>query len=473
MNFAPISKRSYMLFSLLGTAVLLLVHWKHSWPALSHGYAFADLGDSERANTVNEAVQTTVLACLFGLYFYCLLHWERLQFTRREIAFIVLAQGLIGWASLPANSTDLFGYIGLGRLAAVYGANPYLHTYAEFHDNFRPYVEWYISMPYGPALLPLFAAAGWLSQYGVLPAVFALKLVWLLTHICNCLVLARILNGWGKPVAIGVFLFGLNPLVWLEQIVNGHNDGVLMLFGLLAILALQRGWRVAAVWLALLSALVKLPGIFFFAAVLIYLLRRRDWRALAIGLTGSAVLLLALKLALFPTKESMLSLTNVGNYSKNSLHLLLIRAAEKLCNWLGGPTNYDHLYALDRRVFSVLFFAFCAWRFWRIRELNHLIQELAVLFLGLLIGYAAWFFPWYVAWLIPLAALMDSARLRWTILAFSWTSLALYAFSYQLIELSPRHWLWMGLRISIAHLLPLSLPLLWTHLNRRRELPLW
>ncbi|HMV51995.1 MAG TPA: hypothetical protein PKD31_29900, partial [Blastocatellia bacterium] len=207
--------------------------------------------------------------------------------------------------------------------------------------------------------------------------------------------------------------------------------------------------------------------------VLIYLLRRRDWRALAIGLTGSAVLLLALKLALFPTKESMLSLTNVGNYSKNSLHLLLIRAAEKLCNWLGGPTNYDHLYALDRRVFSVLFFAFCAWRFWRIRELNHLIQELAVLFLGLLIGYAAWFFPWYVAWLIPLAALMDSARLRWTILAFSWTSLALYAFSYQLIELSPRHWLWMGLRISIAHLLPLSLPLLWTHLNRRRELPLW
>ena len=119
--------------------------------------------------------------------------------------------------------------------------------------------------------------------------------------------------------------------------------------------------------------------------------------------------------------------------------------------------DYDHWYRLDRGVFSILFFGFCGWRCWRIRELSDLIQELAFLFLGLLIGYATWFFPWYVAWLVPLAALVESARLRWAILAYAWSALALYAFPHQLIGLSPYHWFWAALRISIVHLLPMGL----------------
>jgi hypothetical protein len=452
LKLAPISKHSYVLFSLIGTVVLLLVHWNHSWPALSQGRVFSDLGDSRQADPVNEAIQTVTLASLFGLYFYCLAYWERLQFTMREVVVIGVAQWLIGWAALPANSTDIFGYIGLGRMAGIYGVNPYLHTYAEFPDAYTPYIEWDITMPYGPVLLPVFAVAGWLSRHSVLASVFGLKLVWLLTHVCNCRVLFQILKGWGIAPAFGLFLFALNPLVWLEQIVNGHNDGVLILFGLLAIFALQRGWQVAAILLALLSSLVKLPGIFFFV-----LARKREWRVLAGGLLGSAILLPALKLALFPTKESLLSLTNVGNYTKNSLHTFLILLAEKFSSWLGAPMDYDALYRLDRRIFTILFFGFCAWRCWRVRELNSLVQELAVLFLGLLIGYVTWFFPWYVAWLVPLAALVESARLRWTILTFSWTALMLYAFPHHLIELSPQHWFWAALRISIVHLLPMSL----------------
>lgn len=453
----PVFKRFYVLLSLIGVVVLALVHWDHSWSALSQGHVFPDLGDSRIADPVNEAIQTAILACLFGLYLFCLANWERLQFTVREVIGIGLAQWLIGWMALPANSTDIFGYIGLGRIAGIYGANPYVHTYTGFTDAYTPYVEWHITMPYGPVLLPVFAAAGWLSQHSVLVSIFALKFVWLLTHLCNCRVLVQILKRWNLAPVFGLFLFGLNPLLLLEQIVNGHNDGVLILFGLLAILALQRGWHAAAILLALLSSLVKLPGIFVFVVVLIYLARKREWRALAGGLLGSAVLLIALKVALFPTKESLLSLTNIGNYTKNSLHSLLILLGEKLSSWLGAPRGYDALYLLDRRVFSVLFFAFCAWRCWRIRELTGFVQELAFLFLGLLIGYATWFFPWYVAWLVPLAALVESSRLRWAILAFSWTSLALYAFPHDLIEPSHDHWVLATLRISIAHLIPLVL----------------
>lgn len=395
------------------------------------------------------------LACLFGLYFFCLFNWERMQFTAREVIGIGFLQGVIAWIALPANSTDIFGYIGLGRIAGIYGANPYTHTYSEFADLYSPYIEWNITMPYGPALLPVIMGAGWLSQHGVLLSVFSLKFIWLLTHCLNCRLLYQLLKAWGQSPVFGLFVFGLNPLLLLEQIANGHNDGALILFGLLAIWALQRRWHAAAILLALLSALVKLPGIFFFLAVLIYLWRKRDWRALAQGLLGSAVLLIALKFTLFPTKDALLSLTNVGNYTKNSLHTFLIVPALKLSIQQGWSFGYETLYAIDRRIFSGLFLAFCAWRCWRIRELQSLVQEVAFLFMGLLIGYAAWFFPWYAAWLVPLAALTESVQLRWAILVFSWTSLALYAFPHNLIELSSLHWLWMGLRISIAHLIPL------------------
>ncbi len=60
----------------------------------------------------------------------------------------------------------------------------------------------------------------------------------------------------------------------------------------------------------------------------LYLVRKRKWRGLAGGTAGQHVAILL---------------------------------AEKLSFWLGAPMEYDALYSLDRRIFSVLFFAFCFW----------------------------------------------------------------------------------------------------------------
>lgn len=457
VTIVRISKRGYLGVSLAAVAILVLIHWHHSWPALSSGQVFPDLGDSRKANPLLESLQAATLLCLFGGYFLCLLRWQELRLGLREVWWIGMPQWLLAWAALPANSTDIFGYIGLGRLAWIYGANPYLHTYSEFPDQFSPYVEWNITMPYGPVLLPLFILAGCLSQYSVLVAVFALKWFWLLTHGCNCRLLYQILKSWNLSPVFGLFLFGLNPLLLLEQIANGHNDGVMILFGLMAILALQRNWPGAAVLLALMSALVKLPGIFFFLGMLIYLVRKREWRPVAQSLLGGTVLILLLKGTLFPTKESLISLANTGNYTKNSLHTLMIVLSKEFSFQMGLPLHYETLYVIDRRLFTCLFFAFFLWRIWRIRELPGLVQEVAYLFLGLLIGYATWFFPWYVAWVVPLAAMVESIRLRWAIVAFSWTASALYAFPHHLIEVSPNHMFWATLRIVIVHLIPLVL----------------
>src|SRR5689334_16559978 len=165
---------------------------------LSQGHTFPDLGDSSVANPLHEVFQIIALLFLFGLYVYCLLNWERLQFTAREVVGLVIAQGLIAWIALPANSTDIFGYIGLGRIAGIYGANPYVHTYSEFADFYFAYVEWDITMPYGPVLLPVFMLGGWIAQHSVLAAVFALKVIWLVVHGVNCRLVYLLLNGWNR-----------------------------------------------------------------------------------------------------------------------------------------------------------------------------------------------------------------------------------------------------------------------------------
>jgi hypothetical protein len=162
-------------------------------------------------------------------------------------------------------------------------------------------------------------------------------------------------------------------------------------------------------------------------------------------------------MTLFPTTASMLSLTNVGSYTQNSFHDLLIGLAQEITRHFGVAIGHATLYRIDRRVFSVLLLGFCLWRWGRLRCLNSLTRELAYIFAALLIGQAAWFFPWYVTWLIPLAALIDSTQLRWAILAYAWTSLAIYAFPYFIVAEAPMHELWSALRISIAHTPPLVL----------------
>src|SRR5262245_42851242 len=384
----------YGLLTAAGYLALALIHWRHSWASLSQGHAFPDLGGSAGADPLMEICQTISLCGLFILYLLALIKWERRDFGVREIISIGVLPASFALGALPANSTDILGYIGQGRVAGVYGANPYLHTYSEFADSFSPFVEWNITMPYGPVMLPVFILAAWVSVYSVLWAVFTLKLIWLAVHCANCFLIYRILQAWRLDAAFGLFLYGLNPLALLELVANGHNDGLLIFFCLSAILALQRRRGGLALWLALLSALVKLPGVFILLSVAIYLMWRREWRGLKLGSLGCAASLLFVKVTLFPTIESLLSLANNGSHTPNSLHHLLIGAVHELSMRLELAIDRETVYLANRRLFSALLIGFSLWRWLGLRSLSGLTRELAYIFSALLIGQAAWFFPW-------------------------------------------------------------------------------
>jgi hypothetical protein len=58
-------------------------------------------------------------------------------------------------------------------------------------------------------------------------------------------------------------------------------------------------------------------------------------------------------------------------------------------------------------------------------------------------------------WVVPLVAMAGSVRLRWAIVAYSWSVLALYAFPRMVLDEVPFHAAWEVLRLLIAHAVPL------------------
>lgn len=447
------SSRTVGFLFALGCAALTVISWWHSWPYLSDGQPFPDLGGRRNDNPALEILQTLSLSWLYGLYIYVLVRWSRFRLTPRAVALTLAAPALLLLAALPTNSNDVLFYLTQGRVAAVHGANPYAHSYSEFSDDFSRYVG--LRMMYGPLMLPPLMLAAWLSVHSVLLAIFALKAMWLLTHVCSCAVLYRILKGWRDDPAFGLFLFAVNPLILLEQVANGHNDGLMMLAGLLAVAAVQRERFVTALLLALLAALGKLPGGIFGAAILVYVVRRGEWLRAALGTAAGVALMVPVVVVFLPDLDAVRAVSMQGFYLTNSLHVLPIEwLSQHGARW-GIRAGVEELFAADRAISAILLVAFCAWRSRYIRDLESLVREMAYLFLALLIGYAAWFFPWYVTWVVPLAAMAGSVRLRWAIVAYSWSVLALYAFPRMVLDEVPFHAAWEVLRLLIAHAVPL------------------
>src|SRR5204863_9643017 len=133
--------------------------------------------------------------------------------------------------------------------------------------------------------------------------------------------------------------------------------------------------------------------------------RRRRWSGLVQGL-GASLAGLAALFMLLPGSESQLTVMSTQwQYGEDSLHTLLIGIGTAFGRALNSTWGYDEVLRADRLIFTALFVGVCAWRFRRIADLASLIRELGHVLLVLLLGYAVSVYPWYTAWLLPIAAL--------------------------------------------------------------------
>ena len=246
---------------------------------------------------------------LFAFYLLAVLEVRKLP-ARRALP-VVLGGGvllilLFAWM-YPVNAIDIFIYAVRSRLWTEYGDNPNAALPATHWDD-DPYMhfgmrEWSDqTSPYGPLWNLIAAPATLIGGDRIWMALVVFKALAIVCVLAGGWVIAKTL-GTTRPrdAATGAMIYLWNPLVLWEGVANAHNDVLLALLLLLALLAWSRNRNGYVIPLLVAAALIKYVGLLLVPLAAVALWRRvRSWRqrrrlaiengllALAVGLIGFA-----------------------------------------------------------------------------------------------------------------------------------------------------------------------------------------
>ena len=305
----------------------------------------------------------------------------------------------------PLLTTDPFGYLAYARVGALDGLSPYLHgTKAARADPVHAFFLWdRPPSPYGA----LFTLATYpLAPLGLAAGLWTLKAAAAGASLgCVALVWSWARRTGRDPVPPALFL-GLNPVVLVWAVGGAHND-VVMAFLALAGLALVAGWRREGRGAAALvgAAAVKVPAAVALPFALVATRRRG---AAVAGAAAAALAFAALAAgALGGRPEHAFGV--LGPQGGLASDRTIPYSIGRLLG-LGGATQEVRLAAAGVLAASV---AALLVRTWRGADP---VAGAGWAVLALLVT-SAWLMPWYAVWLVPLAAVAGSRRLRHATLA--------------------------------------------------------
>jgi glycosyl transferase family 87 len=345
-----------------------------------------------------------VLIAMFASYAVAVRASSRL--SARVVLTTIAAMYALVLLAPPLLSTDVFSYQFYGRMGSLYGANAYLvGPHALALDPLFPYIgaKWsYTPTVYGPLftalsylLAPLSIAASALT-YKAIAAVAGLATVALVWHSAR-------LRGIDQVRAVA--LVGLNPLVVVYGVGGGHND-LLMMLGVIAgvYLILAHRERSGSAMIVSAAAIKLTAGVMLAFAIASGGGRRaRDHRRdVLIGAAAAATLLAGLTFAFFGTGPLHLLSTLQQTQGKGDWHSIPGFVGAEL----GSSAGHAIGLALEIALAGVC--CLLLWRVWR--GTLDWIDAGAWTAVAMLVT-AGSLLPWYVAWLLPLAALATNRRL--------------------------------------------------------------
>ncbi len=314
--------------------------------------------------------------------------------TLRSIVIAVVALHVILLLSPPMQLTDLFNYLGYARLGALHHLNPYTHTIRqELFDPVYGFSSWHnLRSPYGPLFIALTYPLALVS----LPiAYWAVKLATIVLALTFIALVGQIARQLGRDPRFPVAFVAFNPVFLIYAVEGFHNDFFMLVPMLGAIsLVLARRYRAAGVVL-MLAVAVKFTAILLLPFLLVAAHTRQRRVQVLVGAAVSAVPLIALDLALFG-----FSLPNLSQQSTLLTGFSITNVFGLLLGVGGTPALL--------KIAAVGVVLVVAHQFYRNRDWIGGVGWSTLA----LIASLSWLMPWYVVWLLPLAALGSSVRLR-------------------------------------------------------------
>lgn len=311
----------------------------------------------------------------------------------------------------PLLSQDVFSYIAYARLGIVHDLNPYAYRpfdipadpvfgFAGSKDAVDVYGPWFTLGTY-----PL----AWLS----VPAAF-----WVLKGLAAVSVGAIVLlTRWiaervEASSARAVALVGLSPAALVHVVAGAHNEALTMLIVIAGVaLVLTRddasrepvGGFVSTLAIGI-KASAAVPLVFMLAAA-----RRKV--AMFGAMAGAALLTVAAAFIGFGS-DALGGLNLISsNQDRSSRWSLPHKAVDGLDAIFGGISR-EGATDVIRLIFVLILAAVVVYLIWRsYRQPETWLANAGWATLGVLLA-SAWLVPWYLLWLLPLAALGRDSRLQ-------------------------------------------------------------
>lgn len=273
------------IFASLCFAMPSILYWIYKKTTLNFGPYFYFLYDAPMARTTQTCLYILLLAILSILYFMILKRRKEIFKNNKKMFLYFAVIAIIFVSVLPFTCSDIFYYLGIGRLDSTYHQNPYYTTIKEYveQDNNYKYLEtdtvlaqgysndWANStVVYGPIWTLICKIIAGMSFGNVDIALLIFKLVQVMVHLLNAYIIYKI-----SHKKLFTCLYGLNPFILIEGIACVHNDMFVALFMLVAMyfLTKKKNLVVSVVFLAMATA-IKYFAILLLPFMVIYYFRK-------------------------------------------------------------------------------------------------------------------------------------------------------------------------------------------------------
>lgn len=247
-----------------------MFYWATRWPVLTRLFTSVPWLNPYSAGAINLSLLLLSIACVVTLLAARVggrggrQHLAKVD-EKSLFWTVLLVTALLGmtFVCIPIGKSTLAQDMGLyglyGHMVITYHVNPYVVAPIAFpKDLFQVLIvnpKTSGTAPYGPLWLDVSALVAFLAQNNVANLLLGFRLLGLAVHLANSALIWTLLTRLKPEVrASATLLYAWNPVVLLLNVGMMHQEGGVVLLGLLAFLFLQRNsWTLAWVFMLLVA----------------------------------------------------------------------------------------------------------------------------------------------------------------------------------------------------------------------------
>ena len=372
---------------------------------------------------INRLYQAGVF-CIFVtiyllIYFLLIKNRDKIFKNTKQVYMFVFIISVIFLVALPFWCSDIFYYLGIGRLNSTYHQNPYYVTMKDFYESnlanqndtviLKGYNNYWsnTTVVYGALWTFICSIVSFLSFGNIDIGVLVFKIINLGIHIANCCLLFKLTKNKLFPL-----LYGLNPFILIEGISNVHNDMFVLFFILMALYFLVENKKtISSVLFLAMATCIKYIAILFLPLFIIYnyrdkCVKTRFFKCLEYGILF--IVFCSIPYLLY-TKDINVFIGLITQQDKIAKGLYLF-----INEYFNNPKNIVQIVKnISLLVFSTLYICMCISLLFKKeivlkKEMNKLFWFL-VAFIFLLITN---FQPWYLIWLTVFISYVEKENIK-------------------------------------------------------------